>query len=318
MKEWLHPEPGAAFTYEEWKRGENSRAVVHTHRQAGRRGAIDVSMKDNHEFYTISIEKDFAEKGLQVVVEIDEVVLTPGLSPKPASDWQLSGLLNDHIVATTIVYFSSENITPESGSLTFRVEAHLNPYLHTYGTKTGSNPFHPLEPLADIYSFASYLELSRDDDIDAPGAPALQVLGTLAAPDGRLIAFPNVMQHRIEAFNLLDPTRPGRRRWLKLHLVDPHYRVCSTRNVPPQQFDWWYEEGLSKIDWSRWEVPTEMVQEIETLVGEFPTTRVDAERLKESLENERMDKFEVVNQEVPLYRFGDWAADGDSKRWRIG
>ena len=28
---------------------------------------------------------------------------------------------------------------------------------------------------------------------------------------------------------------------LVLWLVDPNYRICSTRNVPPQRSDWWAE-----------------------------------------------------------------------------
>lgn len=319
VKEWLHPEPGVSFSYDEWKRGDNNRPVAVVYRQAlGRQIPIDISWRGSHESYTISLEKDFADKGLQVVVEIGSVELTPGEPIRPASDWQLSGLLNDHIVATTIIYFSSENLTPESGSLTFRVEAHLNPLLHVYGTHTGSNPFHPLEPLADIYGCESYLELSRDDDINSPGGPALQVLGTVVVPDGRLVAFPNVVQHRVEAFALRDPSLPGRRRWLKLHLVDPHYRICSTQNVSPQQFDWWYEAGLGKIDWAAREIPTELVREIEMLVGEFPVTRGEAKQREENVRDERMKKMEVVNEQVPLYCFGDWAADGDSRRGRIG
>lgn len=318
VQEWLHPEPGVAFTYEDWKKGENIHAVVDVYRQVGRQKSVNVSSKENHEFYSVSIEKQFAETGLQVVVEIGSVELTPEEPIQAASDWQLSGLLNDHIVSTTIIYFSTENFTPESGSLSFRVEAHLNPFLHVYGTNTGSNPFHPLDPLADIYGCDSHLDLSGDEDSEAPGGPALQVLGTVIAPDGRKIAFPNVMQHRVEGFALRDPTRPGRRRWLKLHLVDPHYRVCSTRNVPPQQFDWWYEAGMGKIDWAAHEVPAELVAEIETLAGEFPITREGAKQTGEEIKKERTKKFEMMNENVPLYCFGDWAADGDSKRWRIG
>jgi hypothetical protein len=37
---------------------------------------------------------------------------------------------------------------------------------------------------------------------------------------------------------LQDKTEPGHCRFLTLSLVDPTYRICSTRNVPPQQTDW--------------------------------------------------------------------------------
>ncbi|KJY01814.1 hypothetical protein TI39_contig278g00069 [Zymoseptoria brevis] len=311
VKEWFHPEPGTTFTYEEWARGENNRAILP---ECGPElpEVVDRSSRRNRPFYTVSIENDFADQGLQVVVEIGEVELTPAEPSRSSTDWQLTGLANDHIVATTVIYFSSENVTPESGSISFRVEAQLDPQMHIYGTGTGSNPFHPLEPLADVYGCASHLDLTGEDAENAPGGPALQVLGTVAAPDGRLITFPNVMQHRIEAFQLVDLSRSGRRKWLKLHLVDPHYRVCSTRNVPPQQHDWWYEAGLGKLDWAAREMPAELVQEIESLVGEFPTTNKLANEVRGDILEERKRKFEIVSRNVPPYNFGDWAAYGST------
>lgn len=50
-----------------------------------------------------------------------------------------------------------------------------------------------------------------------------------------------MMEHRIEPFELVDPSIPGHYRSVVLYLVDPHYRVCSTRNVLPQQYGWWAE-----------------------------------------------------------------------------
>jgi Protein of unknown function (DUF4246) len=48
-------------------------------------------------------------------------------------------------------------------------------------------------------------------------------------------------QHRVSPFKLQDPTKPGHRRFIALWLVDPHQRIVSTANVPPQQLDWWAE-----------------------------------------------------------------------------
>jgi hypothetical protein len=45
-------------------------------------------------------------------------------------------------------------------------------------------------------------------------------------------------QHRVSPFKLQDPTKPGHRRFIALWLVDPHQRIISTANVPPQQLDW--------------------------------------------------------------------------------
>lgn len=40
---------------------------------------------------------------------------------------------------------------------------------------------------------------------------------------------------------LKDRTKPGHRRFVALWLVDPHQRIVSTANVPPQRLDWWAE-----------------------------------------------------------------------------
>ncbi|KAF3047191.1 hypothetical protein E8E12_011596 [Didymella heteroderae] len=53
-------------------------------------------------------------------------------------------------------------------------------------------------------------------------------------------------QHRVSPFELADPTKPGRRRFIALWLVDPHKRIISTANVPPQQLSWWAESLVSK------------------------------------------------------------------------
>jgi len=85
-------------------------------------------------------------------------------------------------------------------------------------------------PLAEIFGIAS--GTLREEQ-------PFQDLGSVSTPQGRLLAFPNTLQHKVEGFELIDKTRPGHRRFLVLWLVDPHYRICSTRNVPPQQESWW-------------------------------------------------------------------------------
>ena len=156
-----------------------------------------------------------------------------------ASGWTLPGRLNEHIAATTIIFLGSTNITPESRSISFRIEADLDPSTHIYRPESGSSPHHPFEPLADIYGVVSSSDLGEDNDYQGLiGGPARQQLGTVLTPDGPCWSFPSVMQSRTEAYALLDPTRPGRRRLLRIHLVNPHYRLCSARNTPPQRHEW--------------------------------------------------------------------------------
>jgi hypothetical protein len=53
-------------------------------------------------------------------------------------------------------------------------------------------------------------------------------------------------QHHVSPFRLVDPTKPGHRRFIALWLVDPNIRIISTANVPPQQQDWWVESVLGR------------------------------------------------------------------------
>jgi hypothetical protein len=65
-----------------------------------------------------------------------------------------------------------------------------------------------------------------------------QDLGSVASKEGRLITFPNTLQHCVSPFSLEDRSKPGHRKILALFLVDPHRRIISSANVPPQREDW--------------------------------------------------------------------------------
>jgi hypothetical protein len=73
---------------------------------------------------------------------------------------------------------------------------------------------------------------------------ALQTLGTVRTTQGRLLVFPNTVQHRVGAFQLADASKPGHRKILAMFLVDPNRPILSSANVPPQRRDWWAEELL--------------------------------------------------------------------------
>ncbi|OAA63571.1 hypothetical protein SPI_03734 [Niveomyces insectorum RCEF 264] len=310
IKHWLHPEPGTAFTFDEWKAGKTGAAIVPPRLLGGKR---PVTLHD-HQFYTVSLGDMFQEQGLQVVVEMGSVELLPGEPACGETDWQLAGTLNEHIVATSVIYFSSVNMTPESAALSFRVEADLDPLLHTFGPASGSMPYHPFEPLAAIYGLGTIWRLG-DNVYHGPGGtgPAVQALGTVLTPDGRLVTFPNAVQHKIGACNPLDTSLPGRRRFLKMHLVDPHYRIASTRNVPPQQRDWWAAAAaLDRIDWAAHSIPPEVVDMIEQETGQdpWPLSPAEAARLWKQAKDEQRAVQDDTFSKMCHYMFGSWASEG--------
>jgi hypothetical protein len=57
-----------------------------------------------------------------------------------------------------------------------------------------------------------------------------------------------ISQHRVSPFELIDPTKPGHRRFIALWLVDPTKRIISTANIPPQQITWYTEALLGPDD----------------------------------------------------------------------
>ena len=68
-------------------------------------------------------------------------------------------------------------------------------------------------------------------------------------------------QHAVSSFSLQDTTKPGHRRFIALWLADPHQRVISTGNVPPQQFDWWAEAVFgTESKAAKGDMPTEVFQ----------------------------------------------------------
>ncbi|GAA2954822.1 hypothetical protein GCM10010446_44770 [Streptomyces enissocaesilis] len=156
-----------------------------------------------------SARVDLRGRRLQVIVKLASIHLTPDKPEYPGGSWHVEGMLNERIVSTGIYYWDSENIT--ESRLSFR--AALDDPYYEQNDDNG---------LREIYGL---------EDEDALS----QVLGSTSTPEGRCLAFPNVLQHRVGSFRLTDPTRPGYRKILAFFLVDPSENIVSTSDVPPQQ-----------------------------------------------------------------------------------
>ncbi|MFC8142405.1 DUF4246 domain-containing protein [Streptomyces paradoxus] len=156
-----------------------------------------------------SARVDLRGRRLQVIVKLATIHLTPGKPEYPGGSWHVEGMLNERIVSTGIYYWDSENIT--ESRLSFR--AALDDPSYEQNDDNG---------LREVYGL---------EDEDALN----QVLGSASTPAGRCLAFPNILQHRVDSFRLMDPTRPGHRKILVFFLVDPSETIVSTSDVPPQQ-----------------------------------------------------------------------------------
>ncbi|KAL1612138.1 hypothetical protein SLS60_000361 [Paraconiothyrium brasiliense] len=189
----------------------------------------------------------FRGTGLQVIVKMVSIELTPEKPDFPAGGWHVEGQMNEHICATALYYLDCENVTTSSLSFRMQTDSEMsNDYM------VGQQAY-------------SWLEQIWGTELDDGGA-CLQNYGSVETHQGRLLAFPNVFQHRVSPFSLVDKTQPGHRRFIALWLVDPHQRVISTANVPPQQQDWWLESVLGDDMESRNADPAQVSAEVLSLM----------------------------------------------------
>ncbi|KIL58130.1 hypothetical protein M378DRAFT_341318, partial [Amanita muscaria Koide BX008] len=174
----------------------------------------------------VDLKRDYGDRGLQIIVKLANIQLTPEKPEYEGGTWHIEGQLNEHICATAIYYYDSENI--KGSSLAFR--------------QTGDPRDVNEIPYQQNYHRGWLTEIFGCNN----GEAAFQYIGSVDTREGRLITFPNILQHRVQPFKLADSTRPGHRKILALFLVDPNAKVISTANVPSQRLDWWCESFEAK------------------------------------------------------------------------
>jgi len=287
---YLHPEPGVSFTYEDWKAGRTAAAAIPKESS----DLFQPGADHEHKYYTVSLQDKFRADGLQVIVSMTTIDLTQEDAFVNEEEWCCQGLSNDRVVATAIYFLDVENMSSDT-RLCFQQDTEL-------GLRQDRD-----------YDQDAHSGLAAVFDIDEAEhhgwEPSVQKLGSVAPRPGRLVAFPNTLESKFESVVIGDEERPGRLRWLTLELVDPHYRVCSTRNVPPQQHSWWAEAALAQVDWVERGLPAELVVDIAGRLDEqWPMGRGEAERLREEF---RRDKalYDVLCEDEHGYVWqytGNW------------
>jgi hypothetical protein len=157
---------------------------------------------------------------LKVIVKLANIVLTPEKPDYNGGAWHVEGMGNEAIVATAIYYFSQENVT--QSSLAFR-EA--------------------------VFQVDNESDFEQNDDVGLELIYGLsncgglhQELGAINTNCGRIMAFPNVFQHRVQPFTLVDKERSGHRNILAFFLCDPAAKIESSATILPLRRDWWSME----------------------------------------------------------------------------
>lgn len=197
----------------------------------------------------INLREQF--KSLQVIVKLANIELTPDKPDYEGGTWHIEGQLvsnlptfyqcpianfdqNEQICASAIYYYDSANIT--ESTLAFRHRA-LDDFWD-FGYEQNRHEF-----LQAVYGFPPETDGRNECN-------TTQLDGNIVCKEGRLITFPNTLQHCVSPFSLADRTKPGHRKILALFLVDPHRRVISSANVPPQREDWREDQSDSKMNGS--------------------------------------------------------------------
>ncbi|KAF8061696.1 hypothetical protein FPV67DRAFT_1509958 [Lyophyllum atratum] len=216
----------------------------------------------------VNIWKDYADRGLQIIVKLANIHLTPEKPKYDGGSWHVEGQLNEHICASAIYYYDSENIT--ASQLAFRQQS------DTYLAATSQDTVW----LQEVYGCQR-------------SGPGVQYVGAVSTPEGRLLTWPNVLQHQVQPFQLVDRTKPGHRKILALFLVDPNITIISTANVPCQQRDWW-SAAVRERNSALSALPVEIQEHIFGDVEEFPIGLEEAKELRLTLIEER--KVFVVMQ----------------------
>ncbi|KGO38628.1 Protein of unknown function DUF4246 [Penicillium expansum] len=214
-------EPGISFTYDEWKTGENTGCTIMP--KWTKPDKPPPIPDPDHQYYSVSLQDQF--EGLQIIVRVSTIELTPE-QPLYGGDshHNVTGILNEHIVSTATCYFDMHNI--KDAKVSFQQETKI--YSYDYNIAY----FEVMDRLFDVP------EWQWDSD-DPDPLNALQTMGSIPiSRNGQVIVWPGTLRSKAEPFSLADPLRPGYLRFATLWLVDPHYRICSTQNVPPQDPSW--------------------------------------------------------------------------------
>lgn len=123
------------------------------------------------------LRERFANSGLQVIVKLDSIELTPEKPDFPVGGWHIEGQMNEHIAGTALYYLDSENVTDTS--LSFRMQTSIS--MEDEDTYAVGQ---------DAYT---WMESVFGTTLGGDGSPCLQNYGTVQTRQGRLLAFPNVL-----------------------------------------------------------------------------------------------------------------------------
>ncbi len=243
------------------------------------------------DFIFVDLKKEFWNIGIQMVLTLQDINLTPEAPQYEGEEWHIHGQMNERVCATAHYVYSHQNTTVPTISFRRRINPEEAGLAKAYIT---SPPFAP-----EVYGVGG-------------NDPPIQKIGDVSLREGRVVVFPNTFQTKMNPFSVADPSRPGHLRMLTLHLIDPNRRAMSTAMVPCQRRDWWAREVRSTCP-TFWRLPTEVWDRVVKLVDGWPLGKEEAQEMRTEFmeERERFRKQHTESMEKYLPYGWDIGSDED-------
>ncbi|CAE6447330.1 unnamed protein product [Rhizoctonia solani] len=256
------------WAYEEWK---NGRPIV---LPSVREGGYEPGLLEKR-----NIKYTLGGRIIQVIVKLTNIYLTPDRPQCGGRLWRVEGMKNEAIAVCGFYYYDEENVS--EGRLLFRAAVE-GPQSYESGDSRGCKLAWGI----------------------GNGDPCVNELGSTSTPQDRCIALPNVYQHRISPFELVDKSKSGYRKMMILFLVDPAVHRPSTSTVPPQQAEW-RASGINANPVLRAafdKLPPEIIDHINSMV-EGGMTREEADDYRLELIDEHTAFVEKNEREFFMASF---------------
>lgn len=245
------------------------------------------------DFLFVELKKELWNIGIQMVLHIQDINLTPQTPQYEGEEWHIQGQMNERVCATAHYIYSHQNTTLPTISFRRRI----NPEEAGLATACITSP-----------PFATELYGVGGND------PPIQKVGDVSLREGRVIMFPNTFQTKLNTFSLADSSRLGHLRLLTLHLIDPNRRTMSTAMVPCQRRDWWAREV--RITCPRfWRLPMEVWDTIVGLVDGWPLGAAEAQEMRTEFKEERERFRKQHTESMETYLPYGWDIGSDEDEW---
>ncbi|KAL9026239.1 MAG: hypothetical protein Q9196_005064, partial [Gyalolechia fulgens] len=233
----------------------------------------------------VDLKCEFWNTGVQMVLHIQEIHLTPNSPRHGGEEWHVQGQTkNERVCATATYVYSTANVS--SPTISFRRRVCPDEAMAA-GGQINTPPFAP-----EIFG-------AKDGD------PLIQNFGHVVLRESRVVVWPNVFQTKLDPVELQDPSKDGHLSFLTLHLIDPNRRIMSTSMVPCQRRDWW-ADAIRKTCPPLYRLPKEVFDNVIEMIDEesYAVSMEEAQRIKKDFMQER-ETYRKKHTEA-MEGYGEW------------